>query len=115
MACVTELADTTRSGTWAARRSTTGGLAYAMASAPLTTAARLGAAAIAATRTARVEPADPITGIARECARERAGCRRIVQRLRQVSGARTALGRGPGRPRADRARLTRLRCPMIVP
>jgi hypothetical protein len=38
-----------------------------------------------------------------------------VQRLRQVSGARTALGRGPGRPRADRARLTRLRCPMIVP
>jgi len=50
MACVTDLADTTQCGAWAARSSICGHLAYAMASAPLTTAARPGAAAIAGAR-----------------------------------------------------------------
>ena len=44
MACVADLADTTQCGAWAARSSTSGHLAYAMASAPLTAAARPGAA-----------------------------------------------------------------------
>ena len=52
MACVADLADTTQCGAWAARSSTSGHLAYAMTSAPLTAAARPGAPAIAGARQA---------------------------------------------------------------
>ena len=88
MAYVADLADTTQGLAWAARSSTSGRLADAMASAPLTGVQRPGAAAIAATRHAPGEHADAITVIVRDLLRARASA--VADRAAAASGLRRA-------------------------